>query len=161
MGKRTHVAVVHDLLGLQIISEKATREPVQPLVIASHQCGKGGRVSRPHIYEHSASARPSCVLSEVITPILVSAAVNPLDAPVRQNVPALRHFFNWPPTAPSNRRDRHWLAMRRSKDSGTPISKTWYVAFLTVTFKREEALSYSHRQATAEAARVRTGIVLG
>jgi hypothetical protein len=40
-------------------------------------------------------------------------------------------------------------------------SKTWYVAFLTVTFKREEALSYSHRQATAEAARVRTGIVLG
>jgi hypothetical protein len=39
---------VYDLLRLEIIFEKATRDPIQPLVIASHQRGKGRRIARPH-----------------------------------------------------------------------------------------------------------------
>ena len=54
MGERIHVAVVNRLFGLHIISEKTASQPVQSLVIAPHQRGKGRRVSCPHAGEELA-----------------------------------------------------------------------------------------------------------
>jgi len=54
MGERVHIAVVNRLFGLHVISKKTTSQPVQTLVVAPHQSGKGGRISCPHAGEQLA-----------------------------------------------------------------------------------------------------------
>jgi len=51
---------VDGFFGLQIVSEKTAGEPVQPLVVASHQGGKGRRI--PARMPASSSASPTTVM---------------------------------------------------------------------------------------------------
>src|SRR6516162_9403829 len=89
LGESTDIAVVNRFLGLQVISEKPTSEPVQPLVIAAHQRGKGRRVSRAHPGEQGGIGEAFLSsLGSFEVHSTPPTAVKPLDAPLAQGFPS-------------------------------------------------------------------------